>query len=99
MPPAPGWLSTTMGAPSAFCSAPAAARVIVSTPEAAATGRMKWIGCCADAVAAARHATANAARAQAVSTLRRSGRGRVGRVGRMNLSGWGLAGDHLAGDE
>ena len=40
MPPAPGWFSTTTGWPSAFDSAGCAARVIVSTPEAVATGRM-----------------------------------------------------------
>ena len=40
MPPAPGWLSTTTGWPSALDSAGDAARVIVSTPDAVATGRM-----------------------------------------------------------
>src|SRR5689334_15759883 len=43
-PPAPGWFSITIGAPNAFDSAGAAARVIVSTPEAAATGRMNLSG-------------------------------------------------------
>src|SRR5262245_6007063 len=40
MPPAPGWLSTTTGACSAFDSSGSAVRVIVSTPDAVATGRM-----------------------------------------------------------
>ena len=44
MPPAPGWFSTTIGAASAFESAGCAARVIVSTPEAVATGRMNLTG-------------------------------------------------------
>ncbi len=41
MPPAPGWFSTTTDAPSAVDSAGEAARVMVSTPDAVATGRMK----------------------------------------------------------
>ena len=41
MPPAPGWFSTTTEAPSAVDSACDEARVIVSTPDAVATGRMK----------------------------------------------------------
>ena len=41
MPPAPGWLSTTTDAPSALASAGCAARVIASTPEPVALGRMK----------------------------------------------------------
>jgi hypothetical protein len=43
MPPAPGWLSTITGWPSALASAGDAARVIVSTPDAVATGRMNLI--------------------------------------------------------
>jgi hypothetical protein len=50
-PPAPGWLLMTMVAPSALDSSFIAVRVIVSTPEAAATGRMNWtvlpVVCCA----------------------------------------------------
>ena len=41
MPPAPGWLSTITGWPSALASAGCAARVIASTPEPVALGRMK----------------------------------------------------------
>src|SRR4051812_19916278 len=44
MPPAPGWLSTMIGWPSAFARAPCAARVIASTPEPDAFGRMKRTG-------------------------------------------------------
>ncbi len=39
-PPAPGWLSTTTEAPSALPKAAWAARVIASTPEPVALGRM-----------------------------------------------------------
>src|SRR6476659_6272973 len=55
MPPAPAWFSTMTGAPSAFDSAGVAARVIVSTPDAVATGRMNLIGrsLCAHALQAA----------------------------------------------
>src|SRR6516225_5434163 len=44
MPPAPGWFSTMTGCPSALASAGDAARVIVSTPDAVATGRMNFTG-------------------------------------------------------
>ena len=46
MPPAPGWLSTMTGWPSALPSAFCAARAIASTPEPVAFGRMKRIGLC-----------------------------------------------------
>src|SRR5262245_38228605 len=57
MPPAPGWFSTTTGACSAFDNAGSAARVIVSTPDAVATGRMNLTArspscACAGAMAA-----------------------------------------------
>ena len=48
MPPAPGWFSTIDRVPSAFESAGCAARVIVSTPDAVATGRMNLIGAVAE---------------------------------------------------
>ena len=42
MPPAPGWLSTITDVPSALASAGCAARVIASTPEPVALGRMNF---------------------------------------------------------
>src|SRR6478752_678645 len=80
MPPAPGWFSTITGAPSAFDSAGDAARVIVSTPEAVATGRMNLIGrsLCANApMATVAVTSAIVARRPRVVTLRRCGDGRL----------------------
>src|SRR5215203_6692238 len=56
MPPAPGWFSITTEAPSAVESACDDARVIVSTPDAVATGRMKrttfvWLWAAVDQIA------------------------------------------------
>ena len=44
MPPAPGWLSTITGWPRALASAAWAARVMASTPEPVAFGRMNLTG-------------------------------------------------------
>src|SRR5512145_660569 len=61
-PPAPVWFSTTTDVPSALANAGCAARVIASTPEPAAFGRMKRTGCCASAAPAARTARNKAQR-------------------------------------
>ena len=69
-PPAPGWLSTTTDALSAFDSAGCAARVIASTPEPVALGRMKrTVPDCASA--ASGHAPAAMAAIEAASAERR----------------------------
>ena len=81
MPPAPAWFSTTTGPPSAFESAGDAARVIVSTPDAVATGRMNLIGLspCAGAVQATGSAEEHEARhARQRRSPVHSAHGRVG---------------------
>src|SRR6476469_4775008 len=80
MPPAPAWFSTITGAPSALDSAGEAARVIVSTPDAVATGRMNLIGrsLCANAPMATIALTSARATPRArAPALRRCGDGRL----------------------
>src|SRR5690242_11079234 len=93
MPPAPGWFSTITGAPRAFDSAGDAARVIVSTPEAVATGRMNLMGrslCAAATPAASAAVNPNAASAMRAK-LRRRGDGGLFQsfvTGSLSLCGW-----------
>ena len=62
MPPAPAWFSTTTGMFSALASAACAVRVIVSTPEPVALGRMNLTTLSAWAMALPASANVAAAR-------------------------------------